>query len=178
MKTKFKQLLVVLAVLAVLVMAPAAVKADPVIFTLDDAVSVAAGSTSSALIATMSNGGPPRVWLTGWGFTFSSPSLSADETLLGSLPFFLDSGGSYGPTGLFAVIAQAGLAPGIYSGSITIFGSHTEGGTDMEFTQDFLITVTGGQQAIPEPATMILLGSGLLGAAAARRRQRRKAGTP
>ncbi len=45
MQTKFKQLLIALSVLAVLVILPAAVKADPVSFTLDDTHTVAAGGS-------------------------------------------------------------------------------------------------------------------------------------
>jgi hypothetical protein len=79
---------------------------------------------------------------------------------------------SYGPAAFFDVVAAAGLAPGLYTGSISIFGGDNEGDEDVDYTQQFTINVVGGQNPIPEPTTMLLLGSGLAGAAALRRRRR------
>jgi hypothetical protein len=171
MKTKLKQLVFALSVLAVVALAPAIVKADPVLFALQDSVMVSAGG-SATLTGSISNGGPPRVWLTSWTFTFSDPLLSANDAALSSLPFFLDSMQSYGPAAFFDVVAAAGLAPGLYTGSISIFGGDNEGDEDVDYTQQFTINVVGGQNPIPEPTTMLLLGSGLAGAAALRRRRR------
>ena len=172
MKTKLKQLVFALSVLAVVALAPAIVKADPVLFALQDSVTVSAGG-SATLIGSISNGGPPPVWLTSWSFTFSDPLLSADDTALGGLPLFLDMQ-SYGPAAFFDVVAAAGLAPGLYTGSISILGGDNEGDENIEYTQRFDINVEGGQNPIPEPTTMLLLGSGLAGAAALRRRRQAK----
>lgn len=171
MKTKLKQLVFALSVLAVVALAPAIVKADPVLFALQDSVTVSAGG-SATLNGSISNGGPPRVWLTSWSFTFSNPLLSANDAALSGLPLFLDSMQSYGPVAFFDVVAAAGLAPGLYTGSISIFGGDNEGDEDVDYTQEFTINVVGGQNPIPEPTTMLLLGSGLAGAAALRRRRR------
>lgn len=178
MKMKLKQFFLAISILAVVAIAPAVVKADPVTFNLDDAVIVAAGG-SATMSGSISNGGPPRVWLTSWSFTFSNPLLTANDAALAGLPFFLDGGGSYGPTAFFDVVAGAGLAPGLYTGSISILGGQSEGDTDIDFTQEFSITVVpGGQVPIPEPATMLLLSTGLAGAAALRRRKQRQSRTP
>ena len=172
MKTKLNQLVFALSVLAVVALAPAIVKADPVLFNLQDSVMVSAGG-SATLTGSISNGGPPRVWLTSWTFTFSNPLLTAnDAALVSGLPLFLDSMQSYGPAAFFDVVAGAGLAPGLYTGSISIFGGDNEGDENIEYTQRFDINVVGGQNPIPEPTTMLLLGSGLAGAAALRRRRR------
>ena len=171
MRTKFKQFLIATFTLAVVALAPAIVKADPVLFALQDSVTVSAGG-SATLTGSISNGGPPRVWLTSWTFTFSNPLLSANDAALAGLPFFLDSMQSYGPVAFFDVVAGAGLAPGLYTGSISIFGGDDEGDEDVDYTQGFTINVVGGQNPIPEPTTMLLLGSGLAGAAALRRRRR------
>jgi hypothetical protein len=171
MRTKFKHLLIATFMLAVVALAPAIVKADPVLFALQDSVMVSAGG-SATLTGSISNGGPPRVWLTSWTFTFSDPLLSANDAALSGLPLFLDSMQSYGPAAFFDVVAAAGLAPGLYTGSISIFGGDNEGDEDVDYTQQFTINVVGGQNPIPEPTTMLLLGSGLAGAAALRRRRR------
>lgn len=71
MKTKFKQLLIAISALAVLAIIPAAVKADPVTFTLDNSHSLAAGS-SVTFFGTLSNGGPPTTFLNGLSFSFAS----------------------------------------------------------------------------------------------------------
>jgi len=171
MRTKFKHLLIATFMLAVVALAPAIVKADPVLFALQDSVMVSAGG-SATLTGSISNDGPPRVWLTSWTFTFSDPLLSANDAALSGLPLFLDSMQSYGPAAFFDVVAAAGLAPGLYTGSISIFGGDNEGDEDVDYTQQFTINVVGGQNPIPEPTTMLLLGSGLAGAAALRRRRR------
>jgi hypothetical protein len=81
---------------------------------------------------------------------------------------------SYGPAAFFDVVAAAGLAPGLYTGSISILGGDNEGDENIEYTQRFDINDVGGQNPIPEPTTMFLLGSGLAGAAALRRRLQAK----
>ena len=178
MQTKFKQLLIVMSVLAVLVILPAAVKADPVTFTLDDTHSVAAGS-SVTFFGTLSNGGPPTTFLNGISFSFASGapgSITFNDTAFFALPASLTSGSSTGLVAFFDAVVSALVPPGVYSGTVSILGGDNANADDIIGTQEFSITVTpGGQNPVPEPASMLLLGSGLAGAAALRRRKRREA---
>jgi PEP-CTERM motif len=178
MMTKFKHLFTVMSVLAVLVILPAVVKADPVTFTLDDTHSVAAGSQVT-FFGTLSNGGPPTVFLNALSFSFASGapgSITFNDAAFFALPASLGSGSSTGLAAFFNVVVSALVPPGVYSGSVTVLGGPNDNAQNILGTQEFSITVTpGGQNPVPEPATMLLLGSGLAGAAAMRRRKRGEA---
>ncbi len=170
-----------MSVLAVLVVLPAAVKADPITFTLDDNHVVAQGS-SVTFFGTLSNGGDPGRFINGLSFSFDSGapgSISFDDSaFFTNVPAFLGSGASTGLVAFFDAVVSALVPPGVYSGSVTVLGGDDDQADNILGTQEFSITVVpGGQDPIPEPATMLLLGSGLAGAAALRRRKRRQVPT-
>jgi len=178
MKTKFKQLLIAMTVLAVLVMLPAAVQADPITLTLDITHTVAQGG-SVTYNGTLSNGGTPARFINNVSLTFGGPaSVTFDvSAFFSTVPAELNPGQTV--TGAFFT-AMAGIltTPGTYIGSFSVLGGDNDTEENLLATQEFtLIVVPGGQDPIPEPATMLLLGSGLAGAAALRRRKRRQAET-
>ena len=70
MNRKAKELTLALAALAVLLLLPAAVKADPIVITLDDARTVASGFTVT-FQGTLANTGPGNRYVNAVGFTFS-----------------------------------------------------------------------------------------------------------
>lgn len=178
MKTRFKQLLIVMSVLAVLVVLPAAVKADPITFTLDDNHDVPDGASPVTFFGSLSNLGLPGRFINGLAFSFDSGApgtITFDDTaFFANVPAFLDAGDSTGLVAFFDAFVSDFVTPGVYSGSVSVLGGDSDVADSILATQDFTLTVPPeGQQPIPEPATMLLLGSGLAGAAALRRRKRR-----
>ncbi len=127
MKTKFKQLLIAMSVLAVLVILPAAVKADPISFTLDDNHPVAAGG-SVTFFGTLSNCGPPNTFLNGLSFSFASGapgSITFDDSAFFALPPVLIPGSSTGLVAFFDAVVSALVPPGVYFGSVSVLGGDT-----------------------------------------------------
>ncbi len=178
MKTKFKQLLIAMSVLAVLVVLPAAVKADPITFTLEDTHTVAQGS-SVTFFGTLSNGGAPGRFINGLSFSFASGAPGTisfnDAAFFANVPAFMGPGTTTGLVAFFDAVVSSLVPPGVYLGTVSVLGGDDDQADDTLGTQEFSITVVpGGQQPVPEPATMLLLGSGLAGAAALRRRKRRQ----
>jgi hypothetical protein len=177
MKTKFQQLLIALPVLAVLAILPSAVKADPITFTLDDNHTVADGS-SVTFFGTLSNGGAPGRFINAlsFNFAFGGPGTITfdDAAFFANVPAFLDPGMSTGLVAFFDAVVSSLVSPGVYGGSVSVLGGDDATSDNVLGTQEFSITVTGGDQPIPEPTTMLLLGSGLAGIAAAKRRKRRQ----
>ena len=144
-------------------------KADPVTLTLPSSVSVAQGG-SITVIGTIANGGAPDFNISSWGINLSNPGLTFDDSAFFLSPSVLGAGATYGPTGFFDVFADISLAPGTYSGTFTVFDDIRQSNV----TQTFAINVTPGA-AVPEPVSILLLGSGLAGLAIRSRRKRRNA---
>ena len=179
MNRKAKQLSLALVALSVLFLLPAAVKADPIVMTLDPTHTVAAGGIA-VFRGTFSNTGTPGRFVNSVSFTFSGGF--ADFTFDPSnffvaVPQFVPPGFSVGPTDFFDIAVSALAAPGTYTGSFTVLGGSTDSDQNPLATADFTLIVQGAQTAVPEPATMFLLATGLGGAALAKRRAKQKGKT-
>jgi hypothetical protein len=181
MNRKAKQLSLALVALAVLFLLPAAAKADPIALTLDATHTVAAGGTA-IFQGTLFNGGPPGRFVNAVSFTFSGgfANFTFDPSaFFAAVPPFVAQGFGTGvlPVDFFDIIVSASAAPGLYTGSFSVLGGATDSDVNTLATQNFTLLVQGAQTAVPEPASMFLLASGLGGAALARRRAKQKGKT-
>jgi hypothetical protein len=165
---KTKPLLLSVSALILLATLSTIARADPVVLTLPANVVVQAGG-SVGVIGTLENQGAPPFNILLWSINLSNALLTFDDTGFQGSPLVLNALETFGPTNFFDVFANAALAPGNYAGTFTVMDTTR----NLNVTQTFVITVTPGTQAVPEPASMILLVSGVSGLLLARRRRER-----
>jgi hypothetical protein len=92
-------------------------------------------------------------------FTIDSPITLDDTPFVTSFPLSAQPGET-AQGNIFTILVPAVIAPGLYTGSFSIFGGYDLSSTD-ELTRVQIALTVPGESAVPEPGTWVLLATGL-----------------
>jgi PEP-CTERM motif-containing protein len=113
-----------------------------------------------SFMATISNSGASSIYLNADSHTEDAGLTVDDSPFFSNFPISLNPGDSATAV-LFAVTVTGG--PGVYSGFFDIQGGTDPSALDVLGDAPFKVTVTPAAQAVPEPSTILLMATGVVG---------------
>jgi len=160
-----------------LAFSPANAKADPLTLTINNPNQSGVVGNILTFAATLTNAAVPAVQVVSSQITFNDGggTLFLDEGPFVSNFLFQNTGpgATLGPLDAFTVEILAAATPGTYSGVLSVL---YDNGTSVMETNlfQFSVTVVPSTAPIPEPATVLLLGSSLSSLIAYKRARKKR----